>query len=301
MPFRLSRILIVDDVKANARLLAKRLSDEYECFTASNGEEALTTAFSQRPDLILLDILMPDMDGFEVCRLLKNDDRTRIIPIIFITSLNEDEDEAKGLACGAVDYIRKPFRMPIVKARIKNHIELKMARDILERQAFIDGLTTIPNRRRFDDVLNKEWHRAVRTGSPLSLILMDIDCFKNFNDNYGHQKGDSCLRKIGIALRDTLKRGSDFVARYGGEEFAAILPHTDAQGALAIAHQIKTAVSNLGIPHAYSSAAPHVTISLGAATLLPTKNQNAIDIVRAADDALYQAKNKGRNNVEISG
>ncbi len=292
-------ILIVDDVKANARLLAKKLSSEYDCLTAMNGEDALNAMASHPPDLILLDVLMPGMDGFEVCRRIKDNDRFRHIPVVFITSLEEDADETRGLALGAADYIRKPFRMPIVKARIKNHIALKHALDLLEEQAFIDGLTSIPNRRRFNEILDKEWYRAMRNNSPLSLILMDIDYFKTYNDNYGHQKGDDCLRQVGSALKGAMKRSADLVARYGGEEFAAILPDTDSQGALSAAGNIKDAFDGLAIPHEYSTAAPHVTVSQGAATFRPERSQSFEIIIRAADTALYKAKAAGRNQVAL--
>ncbi|EFL52152.1 response regulator receiver modulated diguanylate cyclase [Solidesulfovibrio fructosivorans JJ]] len=295
------KILIVDDMRANTRLLAKKLSGEYECLTATSGMEALEVVHAQQPDLILLDILMPGMDGFETCRQLKDDERSRKIPVIFITSLDEDEDEAKGLDLGAVDYIRKPFRMPIVKARIRNHIELKRARDLLEEQAFIDSLTAIPNRRRFDAVLDKEWRRAQRNGAPLSLILLDIDFFKKYNDNYGHQQGDDCLRRVGWSLKESVRRAADFVARYGGEEFAVILPGTDTQGALDASDTIRLRISSLAIPHEHSSVAPHVTVSLGVATSYPERNHGPGEIIDAADQALYRAKEEGRNTVKTAG
>lgn len=293
------KILIVDDVNANSRLLAKKMSDEYECYTAMSGEEALERIRMHSPDLVLLDILMPGMDGFEVCRRLKADGRTRDIPVIFITSLNEDEDEAKGLALGAVDYVRKPFRMPIVKARIRNHIELKIARDLLESQAFIDTLTAMPNRRRFEEIMDKEWFRAMRKGHPLSFVLVDIDFFKNYNDNYGHQKGDECLRKVGRVLKESLCRSSDFVARYGGEEFAIILPDTDEQGVQLITGNIRDNLLSLGIPHDYSDVAPLVTLSQGAATIMPEEGLEPEGLIEAADKALYRAKEYGRNRVEF--
>jgi len=288
-------------MRANARLLAKQLSGEYECLTAANGTAALEAARAQQPDLILLDVLMPGMDGFETCRHLKDNERTRKIPVIFITSLDDDKDEAKGLDLGAVDYIRKPFRMPIVKARIRNHIELKRARDLLEEQAFIDSLTTIPNRRRFDAVLDKEWRRAQRCGTPLSLILLDIDFFKKYNDNYGHRQGDDCLRRVGWSLKESMRRAADFVARYGGEEFAVILPDIDTQGAVKTSDTIRLNVAALAIPHEYSTVAPHVTVSLGVAVSHPERNHGPGDIIEAADRALYRAKQAGRNTIKIAG
>ncbi|TIH12397.1 diguanylate cyclase [Marinifilum sp. JC120] len=288
-------ILIVDDVKFNARLLEKHLSVDYECICALNGKEALKQVSAKRTDLILLDILMPDMDGFEVCRRLKSDEKTMHIPIIFTTSLTEDEDETKGLKLGAVDYLTKPIRIPIALARIKNHLELKRMRDLLEQQACIDGLTGIPNRRRFDEILDREWARAIRNKTPLSLIMMDIDFFKKYNDNYGHKQGDTCLRKVGRCLAQSLQRGSDFIARYGGEEFAAILPDVDAEEAMSTAAYIRDKLAEQAIPHDFSEAGPLVSLSQGVTTFTPAINQPTGEIIEAADKALYRAKESGRN------
>ncbi|MGL1862196.1 MAG: diguanylate cyclase [Pseudodesulfovibrio sp.] len=294
-----TKIMIVEDIKANIRLLEKRLSKEYECLSAVNGEDALAVIRRERPDLVLLDIQMPGIDGFEVCRRLKADEATMHIPVVFLTSLSEDEDETKGLELGAVDYITKPFRMPIVKARIRNHLELKKIRDLLEQQAFIDGLTCIPNRRRFDEVLDREWYRAMRAQTPLSLILMDIDFFKKYNDNYGHKQGDTCLQQVAQTLSNSMQRTSDFVARYGGEEFVAILPETDSEGALLIADEIREALTELGIPHEFSDAAPHISLSQGIATFIPNQNQQPSDLIESADKLLYAAKEEGRNQAKV--
>ncbi|MFM2482799.1 diguanylate cyclase domain-containing protein [Celerinatantimonas sp. YJH-8] len=293
------KIMIVDDVKANSRLLAKRLGDEYDFQIVTQGDEALAEAIRTLPDLILLDILMPNMDGFEVCRRLKAHDQTRLVPVIFITSLDDEEDEAKGLALGAVDYIKKPFRMPIIKARIKNHIQLKQARDLLEKQAFIDSLTAIANRRRFDEILEKEWYRAARGQTSIAMILLDIDYFKQYNDNYGHQQGDKCLIQIGQALRDCMKRGSDFVARYGGEEFAVILPAQDLEDAQKVAKFIQEQIAELQIPHDYSHLeSPYVTVSIGITSFIPSDSTQPESLFLAADQALYLAKHCGRNQIQ---
>lgn len=289
------RIMIVEDIRANVRFLEKHLSAEYECLTAFDGKEALPVIRAEQPDLVLLDIEMPEMDGFEVCRRLKADEKTMGIPIIFLTSLTEMEDETKGLELGAVDYVTKPFRLPIVKARIRNHIELKRTRDLLEQQAFIDGLTRIPNRRRFDEVLEREWGRAMRNGSILSLILMDIDFFKKYNDNYGHRHGDVCLQKVGAILSKALHRPSDFCARYGGEEFVVVLPGTDTEGAVVMADHIRSELAALNIPHEFSDVAPYVSFSQGVASVMPSMEQSPELLVEAADKALYSAKQSGRN------
>lgn len=290
-------ILIIDDVKANSRLLAKRLGDDYNCHLATSGEEALLMLEKEQPDLILLDIIMPDIDGFEVCRRLKDNEKTRAIPVIFITSLDQEDDEAKGLSLGAVDYIKKPFHMAIVKARIRNHIALKQARDLLEKQAFIDSLTTIPNRRRFDEALNREWQNATIEQTAISMILMDIDYFKNYNDNYGHQQGDECLIQIGHILKRMLKNETELVARYGGEEFALILPHVSEKEAFERAEMVRRAVLMQHIPHKYSSISEYITVSLGVAQINPKESTHPETLLNMADHALYRAKDQGRNQV----
>ena len=220
------------------------------------------------------------------------------IPIVFLTTLNEMEDETKGLELGAVDYLIKPFRIPIIKARIKNHVELKQTRDLLENLASVDGLTGISNRRKFDLTIEKEWNRACRDRNCLSLILMDIDFFKKYNDHYGHAMGDTCIKKVAKTISQSLNRAMDFVARYGGEEFAAILPNTELTGAVNTADIIRQAVDDLGIPHAKSQTAAWVTLSLGAASMHPPKDGDPISLVKLADKALYRAKETGRNRVE---
>jgi diguanylate cyclase (GGDEF)-like protein len=247
------------------------------------------------PDLILLDIMMPEMDGYEVCRRLKADFRTKNIPVIFITAMNQEEDETKGLEIGAVDYITKPFSMAIVKARVRTHLELKRHRDMLENLSSLDGLTGIPNRRRFDEMLDTEWRHCLRENVFLSLIMMDIDYFKNFNDNQGHQAGDDCLKKVAMMLASSVRRPMDFVARYGGEEFVAILPKTDADGIAIVAENIRKNIESLLIPHSHSPASDYVTVSLGGAAVVPNTQLSSDILVKAADDALFQAKREGRN------
>lgn len=291
------RLLLVDDVKANLLLLAKALGQDYECRLATDGASALEQAISDPPDLILLDVMMPGLDGYEVCRQLKADPRTINIPVIFLTHLNEEADEKAGLEAGAIDYITKPFRFPIIKARVRNHLELKRRGDLLEQLAGMDGLTGIPNRRRFDETLTLEWNRTRRHGAPLALILLDIDFFKSYNDHYGHPQGDDCLRKVAAVLAATLQRASDTLARYGGEEFAAILPDTSLDSAVDMAELMRCRVMDLAIPHGYSRVAACVTVSLGVAACIPAERNSAAELVEAADGALYQAKHAGRNRV----
>ena len=294
----LNRILIVDDERYNIKVLSELLREEYKIMAAKSGEMALNAVHGPNPpDLILLDVMMPGLSGYEVCRKLKTDPRTMHIPVIFITSLDSTDDEAKGFELGAVDYIFKPFKPLIVKARIKTHIQLKRKTDLLDRLASIDGLTEISNRRSFDITLEKELRRIARSGAFLSLILSDIDFFKKYNDYYGHAQGDTCLRRVAKAVANCASRVADFPARYGGEEFAVILPGTDMDGAITLAEKIRTTVAELNISHAASTIADHVTLSLGVATVSGNRDISPVDLIMAADEFLYQAKKNGRNTV----
>ena len=290
------KLLLVDDVRANLLLLAKALGQEYDCRLATDGASALKQAFADPPDLILLDVLMPGLDGYEVCRQLKADSRTRYIPVIFLTNLSDEADEKVGLEAGAIDYIAKPFRLPIVKARVHNHLELKRRGDLLAELANLDSLGIL-NRRGFDQKLAVEWNRAKRHGTSLALIWLDTDFFKAYNDHYGHPQGDACLRKVVGALQAVLRRASDFLARWGGDEFMAILADTPLNEAVNMAEKMRSQVAELAIPHKYSEVAPYVTISLGVASRVPGDNDSADDLVNDTDAALYRAKGAGRNRV----
>jgi len=292
-------ILIVDDSPRNVKILGSAFNERYKVKFATSGEKALEMASAESPpDLILLDVVMPEMDGYEVCKRLKDNDRTKNIPVIFITAKGEVEDETKGLELGAVDYIVKPFCLPIVKARVNTHVKLKIKSDSLERLTCIDGLTSIANRRRFDDFFQQEWNRALRSQTKISLIFIDVDFFKNYNDNNGHSAGDECLIKVAQCLKDTLVRTTDLLARFGGEEFIVVLPETNIEQAEAIAEKLRLHVENLNIPHAHSAVADKVTLSLGIATTIPTTSLLPSKLVMAADGALYKAKNLGRNRGE---
>lgn len=292
-------ILIVDDMTSNIQVLANALQADYRIKVATSGERALEICQSaSKPDLVLLDIMMPDIDGYDVCRQLKSAPETSSIPVIFVTSLTDSSDEEKGLNVGAVDYITKPFHIPIVKARVRNHLSLKLKTDLLEEMSHIDGLTHIANRRNFDEMMEKETRRISRIPQPISMIMIDIDFFKPFNDNYGHGKGDECLIQVSRAMREVIKRPNDLLARYGGEEFAVILPETPLEGALKVAEQLRSAVESLNIPHAFSAVTDHVTISLGVAS--GNEDEQTISVqqlLEQADQALYKAKHQGRNQV----
>ena len=296
----MQKILIVDNIPANITVLIEVLNHpNYELLIATNGEDALNLALSEKPDLILLDVIMPKMNGYTVCKELKKNAITKNIPVVFLTACIEVEDEMRGLELGAVDYITKPFSPPIIKARIKNHLELKRQRDILENLSAIDGLTSIPNRRRFDEYLKQEWWHAIRTKSRLSLIMIDIDYFKKFNDNYGHLAGDDCLKKVASALDNSLDRKTDLLARYGGEEFACLLPMTDAKGALVMANKLRKNILSLNILHAKATDAGCITISQGVATQFPSPQSTPNILIHLADKALYHAKDSGRNQTKF--
>jgi len=290
-------ILVADDTLSNIELLEAMLGADYEILFAVNGKEACEIALAESPDLILMDVMMPEMDGFEACARLKADRRTETIPVIFITALDQEAEETRGLELGAIDFIAKPFSPPVVKARIRNHILLKKQGDLLRGLSFRDGLTGLANRRRFDQFLDAEWRRGIRSGAPLSLIMMDIDFFKAYNDGLGHLAGDDCLRRIAQTLAGAVQRPSDLTARYGGEEFVCILSETELTGARRVAGHVQTAVAEAALSHPGSSVSAWVTLSMGVATLIPTLEDSPQTLILAADQALYAAKNGGRNRI----
>ena len=290
-------ILIVDDIPDNIRLLGAILQPNYQLLIANNGKEAITLAQEKSPDLILLDVMMPEMNGYEVCQRLRDTPGTRDIPIIFVTAMDQIEDEVMGLEIGAIDYLTKPVHPLITRLRVKNQLELKRYRDHLLEMSRVDGLTGIANRRRLDEYLEQEWRRSTRGGSPLSLVMMDIDFFKRFNDHYGHQGGDECLQRVARCLQGCVVRSVDLIARYGGEEFACLLPETGHGGTELMGEKLRQAVTGLGIPHAKSSVVDIVTLSLGAATLVPEPGMASSELIKIADENLYAAKNQGRNRL----
>lgn len=294
------RILIVDDVPDNIRILSRMLAGEgHQIIAATGGLEALALAESTIPDLILLDIMMPELDGYGVIEALKADPLLAPIPVIFITALADAEDESRGLALGAVDYITKPFKEAVVRLRVRTHLELKHQRDLLDRLCHLDSLTGIPNRRSFDEKFDREWRRATRSQEQLAVAMIDIDHFKEYNDTYGHLVGDTCLRQVAGVLSEGLNRGGDFVARYGGEEFVCLFSGIDEGGLQTVTEKLRTAIEGLRIPHVSSPVSPWVTISVGAAICVPMPEVAPHLLVEAADDELYEAKREGRNRVSL--
>lgn len=285
------KVLIVDDIRTNVAILANILGQEWDVMTAFDGDSALRLAVgTPAPDLILLDINMPGVDGYEVCRRLKQSPSTKDIPIVFVTSVDGGENEAHGLGLGAVDYIVRPVNAPIVRARVRNHIALRNALSDLRHLATRDSLTSLYNRRKMQECLAFEVARAERYARPLSIILIDVDHFKGINDTYGHQAGDEALVRTARWLKASL-RASDVPIRWGGEEFLVICPETPLDAATQIAERLRGEYSAL-------SLAPEgrLTASFGVAT--HRSGLCVEDMLRNADAALYRAKNAGRNRVE---
>jgi diguanylate cyclase (GGDEF)-like protein len=315
------KILVVDDSISQAMLLTGILRQAgydniVEAHDAAAALDTLENGVGRDGDpdvdLILMDIVMPGMDGIEATKRLKADERFRDVPVIMVTVRDEVASLERALEAGANDYISKPVNRLELCARVRSVLRLKEELDRrkarerelealterLEQLSNQDGLTSVSNRRRFDEVYEKEWLRAKRDGAPLSLLMIDIDCFKAYNDTYGHLRGDCCLKAVAESICIVLKRPGDFVARFGGEEFVVILPGTDEAGALAIAEDIRENVRSLDIEHATSLAAERVTVSLGVASLIPRADLTAKALLQASDAALYQAKSNGRDRVE---
>jgi diguanylate cyclase (GGDEF)-like protein len=288
-------ILIVDDDKSNRKMLKELLQEQAKIIFAKNGEQAKELARKHIPDLILMDVIMPDLSGFDVIEILKNDPVTMNISVIFITGLANNNDEARGFDLGGCDYIYKPFKSNIVIARVMMHLELIRQRKMLDEIAHIDALTGVNNRRKMDLVLADEVATNKKEKSTLLVAILDIDFFKQYNDHYGHGAGDVALRQVGQALREICQRPRDFVARYGGEEFVVILPDCDHGGAEIMLSNITQAIADKMIKHEFSSVSKQLTTSIGAVVVKSSESAAVASIMKQADSLLYQAKNKGRN------
>ena len=291
------KLLVVDDQRINILVLNELFRNDCEVFMATNGEQALQICRAQLPDLVLLDVQMDGIDGFEVCRRLKADAESRNIPVIFITAQGGEADEVRGLQLGAVDFIAKPINPVIVRARVQTHLTLKLQSDILRSMALLDGLTGVANRRKFDEQLLRDWRQSQREQTSLSLILVDVDHFKRYNDHYGHQAGDAALQAVARVLTSTLRRPHDLLARYGGEEFVGVLPNTGLSEAVKLAERMQAGVRALNLEHSGSPEAQVVTISLGVATVVARSDLAPQALVEAADQQLYAAKQAGRARV----
>jgi len=287
-----SKVLIVDDQPLSLIVMKKILSKNFLVTTVNSGEKAIEMCELEAPDLILLDIAMDGISGIETCNWLKKNDRTKNIPVIFVTSFENQED-----ACweaGGVDFINKPIKPKTLFKRVRAHLTIKIQHDLLLQKVFFDDLTQVFNRRYFNAHADKVELNALREKKDYALLLIDIDYFKQYNDIYGHVQGDVVLKLIAKTITNSLHRPTDFVARYGGEEFVVVLPNTSENGALHVAESIKSNVLKLGILHKHSEF-NFITISIGGATLCPHKeNKNILEI---ADKKLYQSKVNGRNQV----
>lgn len=287
------KILIVEDEPVSRQILQHLLKPLTSILT-KNGVEALDVIHRENIDLVLLDIHMPMMGGFEVIERLKNNDKTKDIPIIVITVNHSTEDEIRALDLGAVDFITKPFNAVILQKRVRNQLRLKLKSDLLEKHASLDGLTNLLNRRMFDSDLETKWAEGKRLGLQVGLIMFDIDHFKQFNDNYGHSAGDEALVRVSKALMKSLQRQTDRVYRYGGEEFTLIQFDTDIEQLKRTAELLRQCIYDLDIIHEYSSH-KKVSISVGVALVDSKKEYSEHSLLQTADKELYKAKGKGRN------
>lgn len=291
-------ILVVDDASDSRSLFTELLQLQgYRVLAADCGEGGLEIAESAQPDLILLDVMMPGIGGFETCRRLKANALTTHIPVIFLSGCNDTEDVVAGFDIGASDYITKPPRSAELCARVKAHLQTIRSANALQREALADPLTRLPNRRHFDSFLEREWQRALRNGTPLSLLVLDVDHFKLCNDTLGHATGDTCLQRVAQVLQAHALRPTDLAARYGGEEFVLLLAETPAEAAAVIAGKIRAEVEALHLPNPQSPDCAWLTVSIGVATIVPGPRDAVGDLFAAADSQMYAAKKAGRNRV----
>ena len=307
---RRSTILVIDDNPTSRLVVVNYLkSCDFEILAAELGQTGFELAQASPPDLILLDVMLPDSNGFEVCRQLKQTHPLREIPVIFMTALTETQHKIEGFRSGGVDYITKPIKTEELFARVEVHLKLRALSQALSertealeaanrelyRLATLDGLTQVANRRCFNERLQREWGRLARDRQPLSMIMVDVDYFKPYNDCYGHLQGDDCLYRIAQLLDENLGRSADLVARYGGEEFVVLLPQTPLAGAEYLAWKLQKAIVSLQLLHEPSPISPYVTASFGIASLTPTADLKSNQLIIQADQALYLAKQAGRN------
>jgi diguanylate cyclase (GGDEF)-like protein len=309
------KTLVVEDTRTSLKVVCHYLERMgITPIPAENGTQAIDLFVSERPDMVLLDIILPDIDGFEVARRLRQLEQPGDwTPIIFLTAMTKDEDLEKGIAAGGDDYIYKPVSDVVLGAKIRamQRIiqmrysllvltrKLDTANQELKRLSSLDGLTGIANRRHFDEMLNREWRRSMRQGAEFSVLMCDVDLFKAYNDELGHQAGDDCLRRIAQALTAAMDRGGDLVARYGGEEFAVVLPETSLVGGEIVAERMRQAIEALSIDHP-TAPGGKITISFGLASGVAMPETDPSMLVKAADRALYEAKRSGRNRVCVT-
>lgn len=291
-------ILVVDDQPINIQLIYQILGAQYKILMATSGQQAIKVCTDSKPDLVLMDVMMPEQDGLETCQLMKANPDIFDIPIIFVTGAQQQEEEDACWQAGAVDFIQKPFNANTLRHRVHVHLTLKKQSDLLRSLAFIDGLTSVYNRRYFDQELIKQLASCKRQSTPLALLIIDIDHFKLFNDQFGHLAGDDALRKVAKTLSSSCARPQDLVARYGGEEFVAILPDTDAAGAEFIAKKMLQNIRQLHISHPTTEQGI-ITVSIGIAIADTTAGYDT-HLTAQADKQLYLTKQQGRNGYRLA-
>ncbi len=292
----MEKVLIVDDSAVQAAKLKSILDEEYDITVAQTPEKGLQLASQGEFSLILLDVVMPGMDGFTLLKLLQETIITKSVPVILITSLSDIIHEQRGLTLGAVDYITKPFHPLIVQARVRTHIKLYKYRQQVERQSMTDQLTGVANRRRHDEYSAIKWSEATRLRHPFSICMFDIDHFKKYNDTFGHPAGDKVIASVAKVISEHLQRSTDFCARYGGEEFVAFMLGDSGEKAFGHLKSIRQKVEDLHIPHDPATA-QWVTVSIGGVTIIPQKENSYDAYLKIADTMLYDAKRFGRNQV----
>ncbi len=318
-------VLLVDDQKIVAEAISRMIDqeDDIEFHFCDDPSQAIQLATELQPTVILQDLVMPDVDGYTLLRFYRANPATSSIPVVVLSSKEDPRDKSQAFTNGANDYLVKlPDKIELIariRAQSKSYMaqqerdeafkemqrlqkELKESNQkleesnmVLHRLSTLDGLTGLANRRHFDEILDHEWKRAIREKHEISIILLDIDSFKKYNDNYGHQGGDDCLRTVASALNQAIHRPGDFIARYGGEEFVVILPNTDCNGAAIIAEDMRRHVEEKKLVHEYSDASDYVTVSLGVSAHIPAADDKPQDLIERADKALYKAKETGRN------
>jgi len=290
-------VLVADDAPEVVTLLQDSFGGDYDVLVARDGGEALAIASAHQPELVLLSVELPGRDGFDVCRTLKADVRTRDIPVIFVSGGESDETEIRGLELGAIDFLTRPVRPIPLALRVGNHLALKRTRDTVLGQAILDAPTGVGNRRLFEDSLAKEWSRSIRLRTHLSLALIDLDHFPRFVRNNGAAAGDACLRRVADLLKGALFRPTDLIARYGRERFALLLPQTDAPGSRHVAERAREAVERAALAIGGDAPGLSVTLSVGLATALPAGGEDPVTLLRLADERATEARDLGRNRV----
>lgn len=292
----MDKILVIDDSAVQGEFLSSILKDDYDVTVCQSAAEGLRAANEGDYSLILLDVIMPEMDGFMLLRELKSTELTRHIPVILLTSLADVQYEERGLLLGAVDYVAKPFSPVIIRARVYTHIQLYHYQSKFRQQAMVDDLTGVANRRRYEGESLAKWREAMRFSLPFSVCMFDIDKFKLYNDTFGHQAGDKVIAAVAQTVSSYFHRATDLFARYGGEEFVAVFVGNDGQSAFEFLKTVRQAVEDLHIPH-NSPVCQWVTISVGGASVVPKSGDSYDTYLKLADAMLYDAKRLGRNQV----